>query len=682
VLAPSYPANCRIRYDMVKEGLGIVRKVFGRYDQVNNEQEAQNIFTTNQIEDRGKSNPAHQHPRAMPNPQKNSEEQNSPSNPIWWIPGLGIGIATVLLIANGWVAWNMTSQFREYANIYLRQQAVEGLMTLAQEESQLIGFAAQSLARGRSKEDLLSEAFSILFDFDLAACFDANGDFLEGYTYTNQGRATIAAGTPLHQSIQEPSMDRGRRPVSYRFVRHQNQIIILYAVSDPRGFEPHTFFFGRTLPNEYSKLSDTSELMWRVVPSTLEQPDIIDSWDLSTSTQIEEGRDREDHRRPPPFDGFERPRRGGPPGGPRGGPGGGRREFTPPLASSVMQQGVSLSANHITLEDGKTKSLAFSTLNDPEAQESVRIEFLLSREFPETIESTIRSISRNSVGAGLLIVMFTMIVLSEMRRRRKAEATLTDRNQLLDEANHRKDRLLAIISHDLRAPLSGVSNLSGLLMKAPESFTPEEIRKFAGEIQSTSKHLTELLDNLLNWARLQTGQLPYFPGRIDLERVAHQVTTLFASAAKEQDVRLNTLVEKHPAFVNDIEMLRTILRNLLSNAIRHSHKGGDVMLRCEQVDNKMRIDVKDTGEGMTASQVAALFQLPDKPRDPTEVGKTGAGFGLVLSKKLAHRMGGDLVVQSEPGTGSTFRLEVPMQWTPEGFKDDKPSEGQKPSTAS
>lgn len=496
------------------------------------------------------------------------------------------------------------------------------------------------------------------------------------------GQLPVFIRIPTGKNSQQTFLDGGCMHRRNFIGRDQNQIIILYAVSDPRGFEPHTFFFGRTLPNEYSKLSDTSELMWRVVPSTLEQPDIIDSWDLSTSTQIEEGRDREDHRRPPPFDGFERPRQGGPPGGPRGGPGGGRREFTPPLASSVMQQGVSLSANHITLEDGKKKSLAFSTLNDPEAQESVRIEFLLSREFPETIESTIRSISRNSVGAGLLIVMFTMIVLSEMRRRRKAEATLTDRNQLLDEANHRKDRLLAIISHDLRAPLSGVSNLSGLLMKAPESFTPEEIRKFAGEIQSTSKHLTELLDNLLNWARLQTGQLPYFPGRIDLERVAHQVTTLFASAAKEQDVRLNTLIEKHPAFVNDIEMLRTILRNLLSNAIRHSRKGGDLLLRCEQVDNKMRIDVKDTGEGMTASQVAALFQLPDKPRDPTEVGKTGAGFGLVLSKKLAHRMGGDLVVQSEPGTGSTFRLEVPMQWTPKGFKDDKPSEGQKPSTAS
>lgn len=620
----------------------------------------------------------------MAKPGKSPEPQQSSSNRIWWIPGLGIGIAVVLLIANGWVAWNMTSQFREYANSFLKQQAADGLMTLAQEESQLIGFAAQSLARGRSREDLMSEPFSILFGFDLAAYIDEKGNFQEGYTYTSAGRVSIELGTPLHQSIQESSKNRSRRPVTFRFVRHKGEVIILYAVSDPRGFEPHTLVFGRSLPSDYSKLTETSDLLWRVVPTTSQLTDIMASWDLSESTNLAEARDREDRRRPPPFDGFERPRRGGPggPGGPRGGPGGGRHEFTSPLASAILEQSVNLWAEQVNSDDGTTKSLAFSTLKNAGDQESVRIEFLLSREFPETIESTIRSISRNSIGAGLLIVLFTLVVLSEMQRRRKAEATLTDRNQLLDEANQRKDRLLAIISHDLRAPLSGVSNLSGLLMKHPESFTPDEIRKFAGEIQSTSKHLTELLDNLLNWARLQTGQLPYFPGRIDLERVTHQVTTLFASSAQEQEVKLITRVEKHPTFVNDIEMLRTILRNLLSNAIRHSQKGGEVLLHCEPIENKMRIEVRDNGEGMTESQVAALFQLPDKPRDPTEVGKTGAGFGLVLSQKLAHRMGGDLSVQTQAGKGSTFRLEIPMQWTPEGFNDDTPSANHESSKAS
>ena len=607
-----------------------------------------------------------------------SGRQAAPPNPIWWIPGLGIGIAVVLLIANGWVAWDMTSQFREYANNYLQQQAVDGLMTLVQEESQLIGFAAQSLARGRSKEDLMSEPFSILFGFDLAAYVDEGGNFQEGYIYTSEGRVSIVQGSPLHQSIQETSRDRSRRPVTFRLARYERGIMILYAISDPRDFEPHTFVFGRRLPGDYSKLTEASDILWRVIPSASQQTDILASWDLSESMNLEGVMDREDRRRPPPFDGFERPRRGGP-GGPgghggmRGGPGGGHREITSPLASALLQQHVSLSAEHVSLKDGEMKSLAFSILEDPENKESVRIEFLLSREFPETIESTIRAITRNSIGAGLLIIMFTLIVLIEMQRRRKAETTLTDRNQLLDEANQRKDRLLAIISHDLRAPLTGVSNLSGLLLKHPESFTTDEIRKFGGEIQSTSKHLTELLDNLLNWARLQTGQLPYFPGRIDLERVTHQVSTLFTSSAQEQDVKLITQVEKHPTLVNDIEMLRTILRNLLSNAIRHSQKGGEVLLHCEPIENKMRIEVRDNGEGMTESQVNALFQLPDKPRDPTEVGKTGAGFGLVLSQKLAHRMGGDLSVRTQAGKGSTFRLEIPMQWTPEGFNDDTPS---------
>ena len=257
-----------------------------------------------------------------------------------------------------------------------------------------------------------------------------------------------------------------------------------------------------------------------------------------------------------------------------------------------------------------------------------------------------------------------------MRRRKLAQTKLRSQNLKLNEANQRKDRLLAIISHDLRAPLTGVSNLSGLLMKQPGSFTADEIRKFAGEIQGTSKHLTELLDNLLNWARLQTGQLPYFPGSIDLERVAHQISTLFASTAKNSDVQLKAEVKQHVKLVNDVEMLRTILRNLVSNAIRHTPKGGNVLLHCESVNDHMRIEVRDTGKGMTPEEQSQLFQLPDKPRDPTEVGKKGAGFGLVLSQMLAKRMGGHLDVVTSSREGTTFRLEIPMQWLPEGNAEE------------
>ena len=306
------------------------------------------------------------------------------------------------------------------------------------------------------------------------------------------------------------------------------------------------------------------------------------------------------------------------------------------------------------MDSETSRAMVYSHIEGSAFSEPVRIEFLVSREFPETLESTIKAIRRNSLGVGLLVCLFTVIVVTEMRRRKKAETTLLDRNEKLNEANQRKDRLLAIISHDLRAPLSGVSNLSGLLMKQPESFTADEIRKFAGEIQGTSKHLTELLDNLLNWARLQTGQLPYFPGSIDLERVAHQIRTLFASTAKERGVHLEIQVSHNAKLVNDVEMLRTILRNLFSNAIRHTPTGGSVILHCEAFGNLMRIEVRDTGEGMTRKEQSELFQVPDKQRDPTEVGKKGAGFGLVLSQKLADRMGGSLIGRDSKGQRDHF----------------------------
>ena len=313
--------------------------------------------------------------------------------------------------------------------------------------------------------------------------------------------------------------------------------------------------------------------------------------------------------------------------------------------------------------------MVFSSIDGSANSETVRIEFLISRDFPETLESTINAIRRNSIGVSFLVCLFTLVVVTEMRRRKSAQNKLRKQNAALNEANQRKDRLLAIISHDLRAPLTGVSNLSGLLMKQPESFTADEIQKFAGEIQGTSKHLTELLDNLLNWARLQTGQLPYFPGSIDLERVAHQLITLFTSTAKDNGVRLKAEVKQRTQLVNDVEMLRTILRNLISNAIRHTPKGGSVLIHCEPTEDDMRIEVRDTGSGMTSEEQSQLFQLPDKPRDPTEVGKKGAGFGLVLSHMLAKRMGGQLNVLTSSDAGTIFRLEIPLQWLPEENSD-------------
>ena len=607
----------------------------------------------------------------MKHQRAESKNQQRVANRLWWIPALGFGIALLLLVANGWVAMEMTSQFREYGSEFLKEQTTEQLKSLAEEESQLIELALQSLMRGRSPNDLLTEEFSILFTYDLVAVINRDESIIEAYLFNENGRQKIEEGSPWHIELSNSTDRLDFRPVNFRFVSATSGLYLIYSIRDPREFNQVSLVLGRKMPDTFEAFSGNSKHSFRVIAGPGESNDMgtQEIWDLS-KIPMREIRNGFDRRRvtPPGVESRRRFGRGGPPG--RGGPGGGQDNAYPaPLTNRIIQQDLILGDKNIQTDNGDSRAMVFSSIDGSANSETVRIEFLISRDFPETLESTINAIRRNSIGVSFLVCLFTLVVVTEMRRRKSAQNKLRNQNAALNEANQRKDRLLAIISHDLRAPLTGVSNLSGLLMKQPESFTADEIQKFAGEIQGTSKHLTELLDNLLNWARLQTGQLPYFPGSIDLERVAHQLITLFTSTAKDNGVRLKAEVKQRTQLVNDVEMLRTILRNLISNAIRHTPKGGSVLIHCEPTEDDMRIEVRDTGSGMTSEEQSQLFQLPDKPRDPTEVGKKGAGFGLVLSHMLAKRMGGQLNVLTSSDAGTIFRLEIPLQWLPEENSD-------------
>ena len=607
----------------------------------------------------------------MKHQRAESKNQQSVANRLWWIPALGFGIALILLVANGWVAMEMTSQFREYGSEFLKEQTTEQLKSLAEEESQLIELGLQSLMRGRSPNDLLTEEFSILFTYDLAAVINRDESIIEAYLFNENGRRKIKEGSPWHIELSNSTDRLDFRPVNFRFVSATSGLYLIYYIRNTREFNQVSLILGRKMPDTFEAFSGNSKHSFRVIAGPRESNDIgtQEIWDLSKipMRKIRNGFDRP-RGAPPGVENRRRFGRGSPPG--RGGLGGGQDNAHPaPLTDRIIQQDLILGDKNIQTDNGESRAMVFSTIDGSANSETVRIEFLISRDFPETLESTINAIRRNSIGVSLLVCLFTLVVVTEMRRRKWAQNKLRKQNAALNEANQRKDRLLAIISHDLRAPLTGVSNLSGLLMKQPESFTADEIRKFAGEIQGTSKHLTELLDNLLNWARLQTGQLPYFPGSIDLERVAHQLSTLFTSTAKDNGVQLKAEVKQNTQLVNDVEMLRTILRNLISNAIRHTPKGGSVLIHCEPTADDMRIEVRDTGSGMTSEEQSQLFRLPDKPRDPTEVGTKGAGFGLVLSHMLAKRMGGQLNVLTSSDAGTIFRLEIPLQWLPEGNSD-------------
>ncbi|MEM7313081.1 MAG: HAMP domain-containing sensor histidine kinase, partial [Planctomycetota bacterium] len=287
------------------------------------------------------------------------------------------------------------------------------------------------------------------------------------------------------------------------------------------------------------------------------------------------------------------------------------------------------------------------------------IELYTPRDFERSVGWATSVIRRVALAISVLTIMFTLFVLREVKRKQLAAAELSASNDELRRANRQKDRLLSIIAHDVRAPLSGVTQLSGLLISHPEEISKDELREYGGQIQTTSKELTEMLENLLNWARLQTGRLPLVPGIIDIEKVVRQITTLFDTLARGRSIRLTGECPSRLQVVADNEMLRTILRNLVSNAIKYNEDGGSVGLSVGENDSEILFEVSDSGFGIAEDELADLFAVSDAPKHPSGDNGKGSGFGLALSQQLARRMNGSITVTSTPGHGSTFTLRLP-----------------------
>ena len=285
---------------------------------------------------------------------------------------------------------------------------------------------------------------------------------------------------------------------------------------------------------------------------------------------------------------------------------------------------------------------------------------------PQTISDLARNKARLVtaslwIGVGLTIG-FTWFAIREIRRRMGAEKQLRSANHQLEQANGQKDRLFSIIGHDMRAPLNGVIRLSELMARAPDSFESKDVARFADNINLTGKQLHGLLENLLNWARLQTGQLAFAPVVLDLSTVVRQVASLYRPRAEEKGVGLDIDVTEGMTVRADIEMLKTVLRNLVSNAIKFTRESGIVSISVSELEGFVRISISDTGVGMSKEQLTQLFEIDFKSVNRSKPeGENGTGFGLLLCHEMVRRHESELEVFSDVGVGTEFSFSLPAE---------------------
>ena len=248
-----------------------------------------------------------------------------------------------------------------------------------------------------------------------------------------------------------------------------------------------------------------------------------------------------------------------------------------------------------------------------------------------------------------------------------AQELLTLNNKLqesernLKELNSTKDKFFSIISHDLRSPFSALMGYSEMLMNNYEMFSDEDKLEFITDIHKTGTHLFKLLENLLNWARAQTGNIKYQPAMISLKEVADDVLMLQKTNAENKNIRLFSSVAPEAQAYADFNMAMTVVRNLVSNALKFTEENGQVEIACNINCEKVEIAVIDDGLGMHEDDRNKLFKIGEHFTTKGTANESGTGLGLILCKEFVESNGGKIRVESQLGKGSSFIFSLPLK---------------------
>ncbi|GAO30277.1 PAS domain-containing sensor histidine kinase [Geofilum rubicundum] len=256
-------------------------------------------------------------------------------------------------------------------------------------------------------------------------------------------------------------------------------------------------------------------------------------------------------------------------------------------------------------------------------------------------------------------VLLMGMVFDTTEKKNKEEALFENEKQL-KAALASRDKFMSIISHDLKSPFNSLMGFSSLLMDGSKKRNEETIEKYARLIYETSQNTFNLLLNLLEWSRFQTGNMTYKPEMVDVQKLVLDALSVLESQAVAKEIKISTRMDEGLSILVDPQMITTVLRNLISNAIKFTHKGGFVHVDVEQMDKDVRLAVSDNGVGIKADDLMKLFRVDSDFSLVGTSNEKGTGIGLGLCKEFVELHKGHIWVESEWGKGSTFIFVLPQ----------------------
>jgi len=247
----------------------------------------------------------------------------------------------------------------------------------------------------------------------------------------------------------------------------------------------------------------------------------------------------------------------------------------------------------------------------------------------------------------------------DITNQKLAEQELKESETRLRELNGTKDKFFSIIAHDLKSPFNSIIGFSNLLVRQIEEKDYAAIERYAGIIQNSSLQAMDLLTNLLEWSRSQTGRIVFTPENIDLTALIRQSIEFVYSSSQQKSITIcSEILVNRPVWA-DKAMINTILRNLISNAIKFTKAGGEIVVSARQMSNEVVLSVSDNGVGMDKESISKLFRIDQNHSTLGTENEKGTGLGLLLCKEFVEKHGGRIWVGSAPGNGSKFSISIP-----------------------
>lgn len=252
------------------------------------------------------------------------------------------------------------------------------------------------------------------------------------------------------------------------------------------------------------------------------------------------------------------------------------------------------------------------------------------------------------------------VVFNDITERKQTEIKIQEQNEKLQNLNNEKDKFFSIIAHDLRSPFTSIRSMSEMLDEAIENKNFEEARQFSEIVLKLAINANDLLGNLMEWARSQTGRMEYNPEPFELTDLIRVISNFFNLSAEQKSISLTKQLTQSISIYADKAMISTVLRNLISNAIKFTRPGGKINISAEKSLHEIIVLVSDNGVGIHEKALNKIFQISGMYSTKGTQNEMGTGLGLILCKEFIEKHHGKIWVESELGQGSRFYFSLPL----------------------